>query len=209
MRVGRGSVSKRRLLIALAIILAACASLGSVAVSGASLTNASSSTISASAAGVQNLLHLYSQASDPDGTTGYYVQPGTSSLAATGTDATLTVNLGRQSNTNTVEARVFSIKAASLFPTGITSITVTASLVADPTTGLQPINDYGFANVGNTARNNPVNLTAGQKMQCNLRTKVAPPSGTVYRPKLVITVTYSGYSGGFFVYTVPVTVTAS
>ena len=98
----------------------------------------------------------------------YYVQPGTSTLAATGTDATLTVNLGKQSNTNTVEAQVFTIKAASPLPTGITTITVTASLVADPTTGLQPINDFGFANVGNTARNNPINLTAGQKRSRNL-----------------------------------------
>jgi hypothetical protein len=202
-------VSKRRLLIGLAIMLATCAALGGVAMSGANLTSASSSTISASAAGVQNLLHLYSQASDPDGTTGYYVQPGTSTLAATGTDATLAVNLGKQSNVNTNETLVFTMKAASPFPTGITSISVAASVVADPTTTLQPINAYGFAAVGNSGRNNPVTLTAGQKMQCNLRTNVARPSGTVYHPKLVITVTYSGYSGGFFVYTVPVTVTAS
>ena len=51
-------------------------------------------------------------------------------------------------------------------------------------------------------------LTAGQKMQCNLRTKVPNPSGTVYTPTLVIKVTYTGYAGGMFTYSVPVTVTS-
>jgi hypothetical protein len=200
---------KRLLLILGLAALAIAATSAFVTTSGATFTSASSSTASASTAGVTSLLHLYSQSSDPDGLGSYYVQPGTSTLAATGTDATLTVNLGKQSTSNTSENRVFTIKAASSFPTGITLITVTASLMADPGTGLQPINSYGFANVGNTGRTASVTLSAGQKMQCNVRTSVAKPSGTVYHPTMVIKVTYSGYSGSFFQYSVPFAVTAS
>jgi hypothetical protein len=198
-----------RLLMALAILAVIGASVLGFRPSDATLTSANSSTISASTAGIGSLLHLYSQGSDPDGLTGYYTQPGTTTLAATGTDASLALNLGKQSNANTNETRVFTIKAATPLPSGITSITVTSSLVADPTTGLQPIRNAGFSALGGTARTASVTLTAGQKMQCNVRTNVAKPSGTVYKPKVIITVTYTGYTGTFYQYTVPFTVTAS
>jgi hypothetical protein len=198
----------RRLVMGLAALVIVAASF-SPATSGASFTNASTSTITAGTAGAQTLLHLYSQSSDPDGQTGYYVQPGTSTLAATGTDATLAVNLGKQGNVATTCNRVFSIKAASSFPAGITSITVTASLVADSTTGLQPITAIGFYTWGGTGRTNPVTLTAGLKRQCNLVVNAAKPSNTVYRPTVLITVTYTGFTGTYFRYSVPFTVTAS
>ena len=108
---------KRLLIIGIALVLAACAVTGGVvATSSATYAAASSSTASASVAGVSDFLHLYSQTSpDPEGLTGYYNQAGVvpTTLAATGTDGTLTVNLGKQPNINTVEARVFTIKAAS------------------------------------------------------------------------------------------------
>ncbi len=201
---------KRLLILGVALVLAACAVTGGVvATSSATYTAASSSTASASVAGVSDFLHLYSQTSpDPEGLTGYYNQAGVvpTTLAATGTDRTLTVNLGKQPNTNTVEARVFTIKAASPLPSGVTSITVAISDTNDPS---NVINSSGFATVPGTTRTTSVTLTAGQKMQCNLRTNVPKPSGTVYTPSLVIKVTYSGYTGAMFTYTVPVTVTAS
>jgi len=195
-------------MIGLAALLIVAASF-SPATSGASFTNASTSTITAGTAGAQTLLHLYSQSSDPDGLSSYYVRPGTSTPAATGTDATLAVNLGNQSNAFTTCNRVFTIKTPSSFPTGISSVTVTASLVADPGTGLQPITAIGFATVGGTGRTNPVNPSSSAKRQCNLVVNAAPPSGTVYHPTVLITITYSGFAGTFFRYSVPFTVTAS
>jgi hypothetical protein len=39
--------------------------------------------------------------------------------------------------------------------------------------------------------------------------EIHAPSNTVYRPTVLITVTYTGFSGTFFRYSVPFTVTAS
>jgi hypothetical protein len=199
---------KRRLLIGIAALLAVCGALAGVATSGANFTTASSSTVSVSTGTVQSLLHLYSQSSDPDGLGSYYTQPTSGALAATGTDATLAVNLGKQTNSNTSENRVFTVKAPATLPTGITTLTLTASVTSDPTTGLQPINSYGFNALGGTGRTTSMTLTAGQKLQVNVRTNVARPIGTVYHPTLVITVTYSGFTGTFLKYTVPFTVTS-
>ena len=143
---------KRALILGIALILAACTTVGGiVTTSGASFTGASSSTASASTAGVSDLLHLYSQTSDPDGLTGYYNQAGVipATLAASGTDGTLTADLGKQPTGNTNETRVFTIKAASPLPPGITSITVAISDTDDPS---NVINSSGFANVGGTGR---------------------------------------------------------
>jgi type II secretory pathway pseudopilin PulG len=197
-----------RLVLGLVLLLTVAALLR-VGWSGAVFSSASNSTVSVSVAGATSLLRLYSQSSDPDGLTGYFVQRGGSTPAATGTDKTLSVNLGTFGTNNTTCNRVFTIKAPSSFPSGVTSITVTATVSADPTTGAQPINSFGFAAVNNTARNNPVTLTAGQKMQCNLRVQVPRPSGTVYRPTLTITMTYTGYSGSFFQYSVPISMTSA
>jgi hypothetical protein len=199
---------KRGLLVAAAVLLAASLSLGGLRLSGAVFTDASASTITATSASVTSLLHLYSQSSDPNHLTGYYMQPGGSTLAATGTDLTLAVNLGKQPNSTTNQTQVFTVVAASPLPTGITAITVTASLTNDPTTGLQPLTGVGFSAVNGSSRTSPVSLTAGQKMQCNVRTNVARPSGTVYKPNVVLTVTYTGFTGTFYQYTVPFTVTA-
>jgi hypothetical protein len=198
----------RRLLITLAALAVVGASF-CVGTSGASFTDTSTSTISASTtAGVQNLLHLYSQSSDPNGLSGYFLQPDGVTLAATGSDFGLAANLGEYKNKELPCDRVFTIQAPSPLPTGISSITVTASLTADPGTGLQPIKAAGFAAVGSAAISNPVTLTAGQKMQCNLTIKTPRPKQTAYLPHVVITVTYSGYSGTYFQYSVPVAISS-
>jgi hypothetical protein len=197
-----------RLVLGLVLLLTVAVLLR-VGWSGAVFSSASNSTVSVSVAGATSLLHLYSQSTDPDGLTSYYVRRGGTTPAATGTDKTLSVNLGTFGTTNTTCNRVFTIKAPSSFPSGVTSITVTATLSADPTTGVQPINSIGFATVNNSGRNNPVTLAAGQKMQCNLRVQVPRPSGTVYRPTLTITMTYTGYTGSFFQYSVPFAITSS
>lgn len=196
---------KRRLAIFAAAIVVGLAALTAVAVeSGASFTSSSSSKIEASTAGVTSLLHLHSESTDPDGLTGYYRRTSPSGLAATGVDGSLAVNLGQQPNGNTTQVRVFTIKAASSLPAGITSITVTATTAADPG-GTNPVRSVGFASVGSTQRNNPVTLTAGQKMQCNMQTLANKISG-VSHPTIILTVTYSGFTGTLFRHSVPVTV---
>jgi hypothetical protein len=198
----------RRLLMVLAGLAVVGASL-CAGTSSASFTDASTSTISAAtAAGVNTLLHLYSQGSDPDALAGYFLQPDGATLASRGSDFGLTADLGEYKNKEIPCNRVFTIKAASPLPSGISSITVSASLAADPDTGLQPIKSAGFAAVGSTAISSPVTLAAGEKMQCNLTIKTPRPKQTAYLPHIVITVTYSGYSGTYFQYSVPVAITS-
>jgi hypothetical protein len=148
----------------------------------------STSTVGVGAAGVEDMLHLYSYSSDPDGLSGYYQHPGTLTYAATGVDSTLAVNLGGQSRSSTTTCnRVFTIKAPAAFPSGVTSVTVTAGLVADSSTGSQPITAFGFGNVGSSSRSTSVKRT--------------------YYPSVLITVTYSGYTGSVFRYQVTLEVT--
>jgi hypothetical protein len=199
----------RRLVIVLAALAVVGVSL-CVGTSSASFTSASTSTISASTtAGIQNLLHLYSQPSDPDGLSGYYLQPDGLTLAATGSDFGLAVDLGEYKNKELACNRVFTIKAASPLPAGISSIVVSTALTVDPGTGLQPIKALGFASVGSVSMSSPVTLSAGQKMQCNLTIKTPRPKQTAYLPRVIITVTYSGYSGTYFQYSLPIAVTST
>jgi len=178
-----------------------------VPTSGASFTGSSDSSLQVTTDKVQNWLHLYSQSADPDGLTGYCTQAPASNPAATGMDATLAVNLGMQpAGKQTTCNRVFTIKTPASFPTG-TSATVTATLVSDAGSGTQPITSFGFANVGtNGTFTNPVTLGAGQKRQANVRVKPGT-AGTVYYPKVLITVTYSGMTATYYQYTVTLRVT--
>jgi hypothetical protein len=196
-------MKRRGFLIVLAVFVVACAVVGVlISTSGAAFTSSNSSKIQATSADVAGLLHLYSQSTDPDGLTGYYTKLWVGGLAATGVDHSLTVDLGPSLSTD--ENRVFTIKAPATLPTGVTSITVRATLAAD-SGGTQPIAAIGFAAVGNTARTNPVTLTAGQKMQCNMHTDVGLFGGS-YHPTVILTVTYTGFTGSFYQYRVPVAV---
>jgi hypothetical protein len=195
-----------RLLLLLAVT-AALAGGALVPVSGASFNSSSSSTVNVTTDRIQNWLHLYSQSTDPDGLTGYCTQAPGTSLAATGVDSTLAVNLGnRTKGSTTTCSLVFTIKTPSAYPTG-TSATVTASLLADPGTGTQPITTIGFGTVGQSGTfTNPVSLGVGQKRQLNLKVNPAT-KGVVYHPTILITVTYSGLTATYYRYSVPVTVT--
>jgi hypothetical protein len=156
-----------------------------------------------------NYLHLYSQASDPAGLTGYATKNGSNPVvpAATGTDDTLAVALGGYKNDNgTTVSRVLTLQAASPLPAGASPLTVTATLAADPVSGRQPlsqvtISDTNGANAGTTAT-----LAAGVKKQLNVRvmTKMFPGNNKLHTPVVTLTVTHPGYSGAFLNYTVPV-----
>lgn len=198
----------RRLAILLVLAgISACLIL--VPSSSALFNSTSTSTVNVTTDTVQNWLHLYSQTSDPDGLGGYWQQAPTTNPAATGTDATLSVNLGTYAGSGTTPCDlVFTINTPTSFPTG-SPVTVTATVLADESTGLQPISNCGFATVGNTSRTNPITLGVSQKRQVNLKVKLdGAVSGRTYFPKMVITVTYSGLTATYYQYTVPFTVTA-
>lgn len=177
-------------------------------VSGASFTSSSSSHVRVSTDSVGNWLHLFSQGTDPDGLMGYYPHEQSGFPAATGADFSLAVDLGTYATGQQIAcARVFTIKAADSLPGG-GPITVTASPMADPVTGMQPITAVGFAKVGNSnGTPNPVDLSPGEKRQVNMRLRLRV-ANMVYQPRILITVTYPGMSASYYQYSVPVTVRA-
>jgi hypothetical protein len=179
-----------------------------VPASGAVFTSSCDSLVGATADCVQNWLHLYSQATDPNGLTGYYLENGTTNPAATGADNTLSVRLGTVSVTTTVTAnRVLTLATVSVLPIG-SSVTVTATLQSDPNSGIQPITAFGFAPIGNTGTSSSVTLSAGAKYQANLKFRVSGMSrGQTCYPKVVITLKYSGLTATFYQYVVTLSVT--
>jgi hypothetical protein len=197
----------RRALLGIAIALVAYQVLAFVATSGAAYVDVNVSNASISAASVESLLSLYSQSTDPDGLTGYFAKAGKSTPAASGAGMSLKVDLGAQRTASTDENMVFTIKAPDTFPVGVSTITVTATLVTDPATGVQPITSVGFSKLGGNTRDALI-LGPSAKAQCNIQTKLPKKTGAVYHSTVVITVTYDGYSGSFFQYSVPVTITA-
>lgn len=157
-------------------------------------------------------LRAYSQSSNPTGLTGYATRRGSSPLvpAATGMDLGLTVNAGGYNNTNgTTANRVFTLTTPATLPNGVTSVTVALLLAADPVTGAQPISAATIATTANVAQGTTVSIGPGATRQVNLtiRTKNLT-AGLQYIPKVVVQVTYSGFSGGFLSYLVPVKIYA-
>ena len=153
---------------------------------------------------------------DPQGLTGYAVarqQTGVAPPCATGQNAGLSLAMGtmRTNNTSYTFNQVFTFVTPTKYPDGsITQATVTASLVADAATGLQPILDVRFAAVGATGGNASLTVSAGQKRQANVRLRLnsaSTPLGTVLRPHVLITVTYTGSATAYYVYNVPLQVT--
>jgi hypothetical protein len=202
----------RRALVALAVLGALAALASAAAVqrsSGAVFSRTSDSGVQATADHVHSWLHAYSQSTDPDGLTGYAVRRNSSPSvpAATGSDESVAVHLGGYTGTTTVN-RVITIKTPATFPdTTVTSVTVKASLVADSTTGKQPISAIGFAASGSTGRSNPVTLGRGVKDQLNLQVSVTGLTyGTLYVPTVKITVTSTGFTTAYYVYSIPVKV---
>jgi len=191
------------------ILIALLTAIATTAFSGARFTAQSlnrSNVLSADA--TSNYLHAYSQPTNPGGLTTYAIRKGSTpqAPAATGTDDALTVNLGGYSNVgNTNLKRVFTLTTPAALPAGVSSITATISVVADATTGSQPITDYNIATTSDSSPAKSVTLTAGQTRHVDLTTATKNlTANTQYVPSLVVDVTYTGYSGGFLSYVVPV-----
>jgi len=199
----------RALLVVLLVLGVTLGGLCAVRSSTATFSSSGTTGVRATTDCTQEWLHVYSQDSDPDGLTGYATRSGSSPTvpAATGLDETIAVHLGGFTDTNNITVnRVVTIQAVPAFPvTGITQITTTAYLVADPASGRQPISGCGFAAVGSTNRKSPVNLTAGQKYQLNLRLRLKKLTpDTLYEPSVQIVVTYSGMAETYYRYELPV-----
>jgi hypothetical protein len=203
----------RRVLIGLVVLAVLAAAASAVAVqrsSGAVFSRTSDSTVQVIGDHVHSWLYAYSQGSDPDGLTGYAVRRNSTPAvpAATGIHESIAVHLGGYTAARTTVNRVITIKTPAAFPdTTVTSVTVTASLVADPTTGRQPISSIGFAASGSAGRTNPVTLNRGVKDQLNLRvTTTGLTLNTLYVPTVKITVTFTGFTTAYYVYSIPVKV---
>ena len=132
---------------------------------------------------------------------------------ATGADETLSLTMGgiRGNNTSYTFNRSFTIQTPAAFPVAtVTQATITATYVADSATGKQPLRDVRFNVVGSTRGSNPVTLARNTKYQANVRMRATGTGwvvGTVYRPHIIIRVTYTGGPTGYYVYDIPLAVT--
>lgn len=203
----------RRLVLLLALALAALAA-GAIGFSRASFTTTSQTQIGATAAHVHSWLHLYSQTTDPNGTTGYKtqrVQSGVAPLCATGVDETLTLSMGgiRANGTTYTFNKTFTLRTPATFPdTAVTQVSVTATYVADAATGKQPIRDVRFGT--GTGGGNPLTIAQNLTRQANIRLRTSGTGwvvGQVYRPHVLLTVTYTGFTTAYYVYDIPLAVT--
>jgi len=174
-------------------------------------TNKANSVVADSPA---NYLHLYSQATDPARLAGYAVKKNSvpATPAAAGADNTLKVDLGGYKNQSAlVISRALTLQAHSPLPAGAAPLTVTASLAADPVTGLQPITAVSFSNTDGSGAAPTATLTAGQKRQINVTIRTQPSSvfkgnNVLHTTTLTLKVTYPDYNGDFLAFTVPVSV---
>jgi hypothetical protein len=162
---------------------------------------------------VSDYLKLFSDAADTSPLTGYADKRNSSPVvkAATGADTGLAVALGGYKNTNnTPIPQVLTLQAPDPLPNGITSITVTGTLVADGPSGKQPLTGYTFSPLGGGAGTASVTLTPGQKAWLNLSASMKgslfPGNNLLYEPHVRLTVRYTGYSGTFLSYEVPVSI---
>ena len=203
-----------------ATLLVAVVAMGaSVPSSGAGFVAASSNpgnTLTGDSPG--RYLHGYSQATDPTGLTPYAAVSGAPAVpAATGTDSTLSVNLGSYKNVTTATiTRVLVVAAPNPLPSGITAVTVRIALAADPTSGLQPITATTFAaaNGTGTCSGSTVSLAAGNRCQLNLtittRVNQGFTNNSSYTPVLYLIANFTGYTGSSFLdYPVPVAISTS
>jgi hypothetical protein len=204
----------RRLLILLAVVAVALAT-AAVGFSLASFTATSETRIGASASRLSDWVHLYSEESDPASSTIYAhkrtINGGTGTVAATGQDATLAVDLGGFPDKNKTYpyVTVFSVVTPATFPdTAVTQVTVSATLVDDVTD--QPLTLPGFTAFGPTGGGpTSVTLGPGQKYQFNVTVKTRKKFtlGHTYWPHVLVDVAWTGVPAGYFQYDVPVNLT--
>lgn len=202
-------------LVALALLAGLAAEARETGSSSATFTTTSRSAIRARADHVHDWLRLYAQDTDPGGLTGYALKRLSDPpvLCASGQDELMVVDLGayRSTGAPVTLTRVVTLMAPSPLPDGITSVTVAATLVPDPATGLQPLQKSEISTLTGAKAGNPVTLAAGQQLQLNLRVrpKADMALGVPHYPLVRLTVTFTGSAVDYYVYEIPMAVTRS
>jgi hypothetical protein len=106
---------------------------------------------------------------------------------------------------------VLTLQARDPLPVGVPSLTVAASLTADPVTGRQPLTGVSIGNLDGSGAGPTATLTAGAKRQLDLTVRTQPNSvfpgnNVLHTPVVTLRITYPGYSGSFLSFAVPVAV---
>jgi len=203
---------KRRRAV-LAALAAACAAAVALPASGANFASTTANTASVGMNSPAYYLRMLSDAADDDLTLPAYADKRNASpavRAATGADDTLAVALGGYKNTNNTSIpRVFTVQARSPLPPGVSSITVSATLLPD-VSGKQPLTGYSFTTLAGLDAAASVTLAPGDKRWLNLSASMKgsafPGNNLLYTPTVRITVRYPGYTGTFLSHDVPVTI---
>lgn len=205
----------RRLLILLAVVAVALAT-AAVGFSLASFTSTSETRIGASASRLSDWVHLYSEGTDPDNATIYAhkrtIDGGVGTVAATGQDTALQVDLGGFPDKNNWVfpfVTLFSVVTPAQFPDpAVTQVTVSATLVDDVTD--QPLTLPGFTAFGPTG-GGPTSVALGpaQKYQFNVTVKTRKKwtLDHTYWPHVLVDVAWGGLPAGYFRYDIPVSLT--
>ena len=205
----------RRRWLLLGTLAALAVVAGVVVFSRASFTTTSQTSITASAGRASDWVHLYSEGTDPQGATIYAhkrtINGGSGTVAATGQDAALQVDLGGFPDKNKTFpiVTVFSVVTAATFPDpAVTQVTVSATLVDDVTD--QPLSLPGFTAFGPTGGGpTSVALGPGQKYQFNVTVKTRKrfQLGHTYWPHVLVDVSWTGMPAGYLHYDIPVSLT--
>jgi len=213
---------KRRALVLTVLALVALAAVAATIIvdlrpSQASFTTTSASAAIATADTNSSWVHVYSQATDPDGLTGYATRYNTTptTRCASGQDEGISISMGTfpawTSGTYTFN-RVITLKTPAAFPdASITSVSVAVARVADSGTGRQPLSSATLNTVGSAGGTTSVSLGLNQKVQLNVT--VATTwwwywiYGGTYTPHVTLTLSYAGAPTGYYVYDYPVAVT--
>ncbi len=203
---------RRRLLALVGFALLAVTSV-TVGASGAWFHSRSDSYVSVQAAHVRDWLHVYAQDTDPGGLTGYAIRRLSSppTPAASGQDEGIVVDLGGfpDATTKFDFPRTITIVTPATFPDpGVTRVTVAATLLPDPASGDQPLRQVKIAPVGGSSGAATVTMAAGEQLQVNVTVHARKQFllGQTYYPSVVLTVSYVGGPGGYFIYEIPMVV---
>lgn len=208
----------RRVLMLLALALASLAA-GAVGFSRASFTTTSQSSLRATTAHVHSWLNIYSSSTDVDGDGASYArQYGSATIyAASGKDENVAVNLGTWTVASVQTFNcALKVKSVAAYPvSGVTTVTATVTLGADPTTGKQPITGFGLMPWGTTTATftttqSITGWTTSLKKQMNLRVRFNGGgwvSGTTYKPTLTIDMLYTGFTTTYYRYVVSISCT--
>lgn len=198
-------------LLALAALAATAAGVSQTRTSTAAFTTTSASSLEATADHVHRWVNLYSSGTDPANEGGYADQVDDPSPAATLQDEDLVVDFQIPGGGNYTHTRVCKVMTAlGAFPDPSTAtVTVTVTITPDPATGLQPISKYGI-DVWGAAPAYTRTITgwgAGVRRQLNLQTKFPGKKytpGTLYEPRVVLTVTFTGFTAIYYQYSIPI-----